>query len=79
LVRWVDDFREELGGDAGATIERADLRVVDYGAEVVFRAGGGIGTGFASEMNGKEGTGAGVLCMIGPGVGVAFAGDFGRL
>src|SRR5258708_19695121 len=76
LVRWVDDVRKELGGDAGATIERADLRVVDNGAEVVFRAGGGIGTGFAREVNGKGDTSAGVLCVIGPGVDGSFTRPF---
>src|SRR5260370_18299830 len=49
LVCRVDDFGKEFGGDAGATIERADLRVVVNGAEGVFRAEVWIRTGFSSD------------------------------
>jgi hypothetical protein len=43
----VGDARKQLGGDAGAAVPRAELRILDCGAKRVFCGGHAIGAGFA--------------------------------
>ena len=66
-VGLIVDLREKFGGDAGATVERAELSVLRDGAERVFRGGVvGGGASLAREMDADVGAGGGIFRAIGP-------------
>src|ERR1700737_2500085 len=70
--------REQFSGDAGAAIQRAELRMIDHCTKAIF-CGGCIRTGFAAYMNCHGSSGGSVLGVIVPGFRRAFFRDIARL
>ena len=73
----IGEPREQLGGNTGATIERAKLGMLDHGFEAVL-GGRGVAAGLPAEMNDDGSPGGRILSSIGPSLGRAVARHFAR-
>jgi hypothetical protein len=86
FVRLIVDLWKELGSDAGAAFQGADLRMIYRSAEGVLAGrwrrgrqsvGYGICARLSREVDGDGGAGGGVLGMISPGIGGGLVSDIG--
>ncbi len=73
----VGDAGKELGGNARAAAQGAELGMLDHRAKRVFCRGHAVKAGFARQVNRDGGSGPSVLGVVGPGVTGRFVSDLG--